>query len=94
MENSISDITKKHATDSLTAIISSLTEFNAANIRPNTVILSKEIFENLKLYFPYLFTGNSFIYNRIYYNILLTESSTVGTALFFSEELINLEKKI
>ena len=81
------------AGDTVKSINTFIKEFEAADIKPNTLLISKVLLQSLEKYFPYLIKGSLFIYNNVTLSIVITTKDLVGVSLSFNTDTLYLESK-
>ncbi len=74
---------KKFANAVLKEIIKLIVEFDSAQIKPNTLLLTKVQYEALKQEFPYFIEDNYFIYNKQSFQIVVNTENKLGMSLVF-----------
>lgn len=81
------------AGDVVKSINSYIKEFEVVDTKPNTLLISRTLLQNLEKYFPYLIKGSLFIYNNVTLNIVITNKDMVGVALSFNTDTLYLDIK-
>lgn len=75
-------------------INSLMQEFEAAQTKPNILLITETLLNDIQYFFPYLIKDSIFTYNSVKLNVVITKSNIIGLAFSFYFDLPSLEESV